>query len=96
MSAEAQHVAGAIFGTDFLALSPLVWREIMAGGAVVITLVGVRLCWCAPRYRMSIEERAKDGIFTDEQARRKIRFMGWFGPAVTIAGCALLGVVILR
>jgi hypothetical protein len=76
-------------------ISSLVWREIAAGGAVVITLLGVRLCWRAPRYRMSVEEHAKDGKLTEEQARRKIRFMDWFGPAVTIVGCALLALAIL-
>ena len=77
-------------------ISALAAKEITAGCAVLVTLFGVRLCWRAPRYRMSIEERAKDGIFTEEEARRKIRFMDWFGPAVTVTGCVLLGVAVLR
>ena len=96
MNSMWQGVADALSPVVLLALSALVWKEIAAGCAVVITLLGVRLCWRAPRYRMSIEERAKDGALTEDEARRKIKFMGWFGPAVTVVGCALLSVVILR
>jgi hypothetical protein len=71
-------------------------REVAAYVAVVITLMGVRLCWRAPRYRMSIEERAKDGVLTEEEARRKIAFVQWFGPAVVTAGCATLAIILLE
>lgn len=71
-------------------------QEVAAGGAVVVTLIGVKLCWDATHYRMSMEERAKDGLITAEQARRRIRFMAWFGPALTIVGCALLGLAVTR
>ena len=74
----------------------LTWTEIIAGVAVAISLVGVRLCWQAPRYRMSIEERAKDGMLTEDDARRKIAFMQWFGPVVALAGCGLLALLIFR
>ena len=70
--------------------------EIAAWAAVAIALIGVRLCWSAPRYRMSIEERAKDGLITEDHARRKIAFMQWFGPAIALAGCGLLALVIFR
>ena len=70
--------------------------EILAWAAVVMALVGVRLCWGAPRYRMSIEERAKDGHITEDDARRKIAFMLWFGPVVALSGCGLLALVIFR
>ena len=95
MNPAWQGVADALAPAAVAALSSLVWKEIIVGCAVVITLLGVRLCWGAPRYRMSMEERAKDGALTEDEARRKIRFMAWFGPAVTILGCALLGGVIL-
>ena len=77
-----------------LTFSPALWPEMGAGGAALITLLGIRLCWSSPRYRMSIEERAKDGAITEDQARRKIRFMGWFAPALTLAGCVMLGVLL--
>ena len=77
-------------------MTPALWQEVGAGGAALVTLFGVRLCWCAPRYRMSMEERAKDGALTEDEARRRIRFMAWFGPAVTIIGCLALGVILAR
>jgi hypothetical protein len=73
-----------------ITLSPLVRREIIGIVAVIITLIGMWLCWGATEYRMSIEERAKDGLISSEQAQRKIQFMQWFGPGVTAAGCVLL------
>lgn len=91
-----QSTADALAPTVVVALSGLVWQEIIVGCAVVMTLAGVQLCWAAPRYRMSMEERAKDGALTQDEASRKIRFMAWFGPTVTVIGCVLLSVVILR
>lgn len=96
MNAMWPGVTDALAPAVLVALSSLAWQEIIVGCAVLITLAGVRLCWRAPRYRMSIEERAKDGALSEDEARRKIRFMGWFGPTVTVVGCVLLGVVILR
>ena len=82
---------------SFLDLSnPEVVREVLVVTAAVITLVGTRLSWTAPRHRMSIEERTKDGELTEEQARRKIRLSGWSGPALVIVGVALLAVAITR
>ena len=79
-----------------LNFSPALWPEMGAGGAALMTLLGIRLCWSAPRYRMSIEERAKDGAITEDQARRKIWFMGWFAPALTLAGCVMLGFLLTQ
>ena len=76
--------------------SAAVNRESAALAATLVALAGVQLCWRGPRYRMSMEERAKDGALTNEQARRKIRFMGWFGPALALTGCALLALAVLR
>lgn len=63
--------------------------------AATVMMIGMRLCWRAPRYRMSIEERAKDGKLTEEQARRKIDLMSWCGPATVLTGGGLLAVVLL-
>jgi hypothetical protein len=71
-------------------------QEAMLAISAVITIAGTALCWSAPHHRMSMEERAKDGQMTEEQARRKIRFREWSGPIVTVIGCALLLVVFLR
>ena len=74
----------------FGGISPLVVRESAVVGAAVITLLGVWLCWQAQDQQTSIEERAKDGDLTEEQARRRIRLVGWFGPAVAVIGVGLL------
>lgn len=71
-------------------------RELAAYAAVVITLLGVRLCWRAPRYRMSMEERAKDGRLTEDEARRRITFIAWLGPSIAIFGCGLLAAALLK
>jgi hypothetical protein len=71
-------------------------QEAMLVTAAVITLAGTALCWSAPTHRMSMEERAKDGRMTEEQARRKIQFRGWCGPVITIVGCVLLVVAFLK
>jgi hypothetical protein len=71
-------------------------KEIGIGFATVVTLVGVVLCWEAPRHRMLVEERAKDGELTEDQARRRIRGIAWFGPVVAFAGMALLCGILLR
>jgi hypothetical protein len=70
-------------------------QESMIGVAAVLILLGTRFCWHAPRHRMSIEERAKDGKLTEEQARRKIRWMGWTGPAFVLLGVALLAYALM-
>lgn len=69
---------------------PTFTQEAMIIVATVITLVGTRLSWGASRYRMSIEERAKDGKLTEDQARRRIRTMDVSGPMVIVLGVTLL------
>lgn len=71
-------------------------QEWMLGIAAVITIVGTALCWHAPHHRMSMEERAKDGRVTEEEARRRILIMRWSGPIVTVFGCGMLLFVWLR
>lgn len=75
--------------------SPTFTQEAIIVVATVITLVGTRLSWGAPRYRMSMEERAKDGKLTAEQARRRIRTMDLTGPTVIVLGVALLAYALL-
>lgn len=89
------HGLPGFFDTSLAAISSLEWRELLAGLAVVITLAGTYLCWHSHRHRMSIEERAKDGKLTEDQARRKIWFMGWFAPTVAIGGCVLMALAFL-
>jgi hypothetical protein len=72
------------------------WPPPPVVGAAALTLVGVQLCWQAQHYRMKLEERIKDGTVSAETARRRIRFMAWFGPSVTALGCILLGFAVSR
>jgi hypothetical protein len=58
--------------------------------AAVVTLCGVWICWQAPYYRMQVEERAKDGKLTEEQARRRVTHSSWVGPAVVFIGMTAL------
>ena len=79
----------AIFG--FLTFSDLtITQDVILIFGVGVTILGTRLCWGAPRYRMSVEEHAKDGKLTEDQARRKIARMNWFGPAVVVVGFVLI------
>jgi hypothetical protein len=71
-------------------------KEISLAVAAAITLWGIWLSWLAPHRQMSIEERAKNGRLTEEQARRKIRQHAWFGPVVTVMGIVLLCGVLMN
>lgn len=75
----------------FLTFSDLtITQDVILIAGVVVTILGTRFCWGAPRYRMSIEEHAKDGKLTEEEARRKISRANWFGPTVVVVGFALI------
>ena len=78
------------------ALSDSDIREFELLAAAAVTLLGVWLCWLAPHHRMSVEENAKDGRLTDDEARRKIRRISWAGPVVTFIGLAAVGGILLR
>jgi hypothetical protein len=69
--------------------------EIVLGLAALVTLLGIWLCWLASEHRMSIEEDAKDGNLTDEEARRRINQLSWSGPAIVIAGVAMIALTLL-
>lgn len=70
-------------------------QELAMAAAAVVTLWGAWLCWTAPRHRMSVEERAKDGHITEDEARRRVFFRAKLGPALVIAGVAVLGWAVL-
>ena len=93
MSALFEHIMSVAMVFPY---HPTLKQELALGGAALVMLMGAWLCWGAPRYRMSIEERVKDGKMTDALARRRILQSLWLGPFVTIVGVALLAYVILR
>jgi hypothetical protein len=64
-------------------------------GAAVVTLSGAWLCWTAPRHRMSVEERAKDGHITEDEARRLVFRRARVGPLLVIVGVLALGWAVL-
>ena len=79
-----------------IAYHPTLKQELAMGGAALVMIIGAWLCWGAPRYRMSIEERVKDGKMPDDLARRRIMQSQWSGPVITSIGVALLAYVITR
>ena len=79
-----------------IALAPATVQELTLGGATLVILLGMWLCWGAPRYRMSIEESMKDGKMTARDADHRIRRSQWMGPCVTIIGVGLLTFAVTR
>jgi len=79
-----------------IALAPATVQELTLGGATLVILLGMWLCWGAPRYRMSIEESMKDGKMTARDADHRIRRSQWMGPCVTIIGVGLLAFAVTR
>ncbi len=76
---------------SFLTFSHLTFtQDLILVVGVVVTILGTRLCWNVPRYRMSIEERTKDGKLTEDEARKKIERMNWYGPAIIVGGFILI------
>ncbi len=81
--------------TLLASLPTAVLQEVALAIAALVTLLGAWLCWTAPRHRMSVEERAKDGLITEDDARRKMRLRSRLGPALVIVGVLALGWVVL-
>jgi hypothetical protein len=81
--------------TLLASLPPAVLQEVALAIAALVTLLGAWLCWTAPRHRMSVEERAKDGLISEDDARRKMRLRSRLGPALVIVGVLALGWVVL-
>ena len=71
--------------------APSLGQELAMATAAVVTMFGAWLCWTAPRHRMSVEEHAKDGHITEDDARRRVRLRARLGPALVIAGVLVLG-----
>lgn len=75
----------------FLTFSDLtITQDVILIAGLVVTVFGTHLCWNVPRYRMSIEERTKDGKLTEDEARAKIARMNWIGPTVIVVGFILI------
>jgi len=74
---------------------PLLTEGLLAVAALLL-LLGTYLCWNSARARMSEEEHEKDGMISEDQLRRRIRFIAWRGPAVVSLGTALLAFALLR
>ena len=64
-------------------------------GGVVLMILGLYLRWRLHEYQMSAEERAKDGLITEIQARRRIEIVRYSGPAVVLMGLALFLLIFL-
>ena len=88
--------ANLVHSAAAVVLEPAHVKELALGGAVAVTLAGVWLCWSAVGYRMSIEERVKDGKLSGEAAQRKLAQRRWLGPSVTVVGMGLLTWVVTR
>jgi hypothetical protein len=79
----------------FLAIQPALLQDLLLAAAAVVTVVGMWICWEAPRYRMSLEEQVKDGKISEEQARWRIGHSQWLGPVVTSLGVCCLAFVVM-
>lgn len=66
------------------------------GVGVVFMLLGVYLRWMLPDYRMTAEERTKEGRWTELQARRRIAWLRFSSPIVVLLGLALFAALFLE
>ncbi|MEI6861033.1 MAG: hypothetical protein WCL04_02150 [Verrucomicrobiota bacterium] len=65
-------------------------HEQLALAAIALVAAGIWLRWRLDFYCSDAEEDVKDKKITAEQARRRIAFIKWGVPAVTILGLLLL------
>ncbi|MSU65406.1 MAG: hypothetical protein EXS38_04720 [Opitutus sp.] len=65
-------------------------HEIGLAAAVILTILGMAMHWHAPNHRMALEELAKDGKVTPEEANRQIRFLSWCARVVLLVGVMVL------
>ena len=65
-------------------------REVGLAAAVILTILGMAMHWHAPNHRMALEELAKDGKVTSEEANRQIRFLNWCARVVLLVGVLVL------
>jgi hypothetical protein len=68
-------------------------REWLFGCGVVLVLAGLYLRWQLLDHSISTEERAKDGLLTEDQARLRLRVFRFSGPAVILLGVVAFAVV---
>jgi hypothetical protein len=87
----ALNVSGALLAM----MTPSLVQEVGMAVAAAVTLGGAWLCWTAPRHRMSVEERSKDGHITEDEARRRVLFRAKLGPTLVIVGVLGLGWAVL-
>ncbi|MBI5768606.1 MAG: hypothetical protein HZA93_12480 [Verrucomicrobia bacterium] len=79
----------------WLAVAKLV-NELGLGIAVVLTIIGIAMHWHLPNHRMSMEERAKDGKMTEDEAGRRVKLFGRCALVTTLTGMTVLAVVLLE
>jgi hypothetical protein len=71
-------------------------QDLLLGASTLVTVIGMWICWGAPRYRMLLEERVKDGKISAERARWRIKHSQWVGPVVTTLGVGWLTYIVTR
>ncbi len=71
-----------------------IFDEFGLAAAILLSVIGMALHWWMPRHRMSVEERIKDGILTEDEGRRQIRFYQWCAPISTVIGILVLLLVL--
>ena len=64
--------------------------EVGIVAAILLAIAGMVLNWQAPRHRMTLEERVKDGKLTEDEARRQVRFYAWCAPTATTLGVIVM------
>lgn len=70
--------------------------EVGLGVAVVLTIIGMAMHWQLPTHRMSMEERAKDGKISEDEAHRRVKLFQRCAIVTTLAGVLVLAVVLLE
>ena len=88
----SQHVLYLL--TQSLAVSPVL-SDFTALASAALAIVGMVLQWRYPWYRMTLEERVKDGAMTELRARARVKFYEHFAPILTLFSLSiLLGLVV--
>lgn len=65
-------------------------NDMLAGAfPLVLLLTGAILHTFAPHHRMIVEERVKDRLMSESEARRQIVLVRWGMPMMTVLGVVL-------
>lgn len=75
---------------------PLLAAEAGLAVGAILTLLGMFLHWRLTHYRMSAEERIKDGELSEADAARRIRLQAYSAPIFTILGALALVDALMR